>query len=229
MITFTELREQLGISQPALSRLIRDGLPVHRDGRRKMFDADEVARWLVDNGRATRKGAATVQPDDRYIARTRKECAAHFGVHLRTVADWLEDETFPGRAGTRGRRDGYFPLEEIEQWLMRRDADRANGPEVANTRDELYQLKLERGRYEFEQYKRNLISIEAVKSEVAKLIAIAKKILESMPFNAAAALPADLSPSVRDEIIRRWQAAVREVEQTLSETVAEEAWQERDD
>ena len=66
MLTFTQLREQLGLSQPALTKLIRDGLPHTLDGRTKLFDDQAVARWLLETGRATVEG----QEDRSKIART---------------------------------------------------------------------------------------------------------------------------------------------------------------
>lgn len=219
MLTFTQLREQLGLSQPALTKLINDGLPHTLDGRVKVFEGGEVARWLVDTGRAI-KAVADGDNAVSKIARTRRECADHFGVHLRTVADWLEDSSFPGRSGTRGHRDGHFPLEEIDKWLRSRDAVRSGGPDVANARDELYALRLERGRYEFEQYKQNLVTLDAVKSENEKLINTAKKILESMPEKAAAAIPEDMPADVRANLIERWRDCVYEIERTLSEAIA---------
>ena len=113
MLTFSELAEQLGLTRPALSALVRDGLPYTADKRRKLFDGDEVAAWLVANGHAERSPPAPT------VAVTREEAAQLLGVHLRTLAGWLRHGDFPGRAGDRGARNGYFPIEEIEAWRAR--------------------------------------------------------------------------------------------------------------
>lgn len=216
MITFTKLREQLEVSQPVLSRLVRDGMPHVSAGKRKLFDEAAVAEWLVENGLAT----VVESPGSGLVATTRDDVAKHFGVHVRTVAEWQTDETFPGRPGTRNLRDGCYPLDAIRDWLAKRDALRDGGPQVTTAREEFYALKLERSRYEFEEYKGSLTTVEEVKLEHERQIHVVKKILESMPDKAAKALPASTPASVRAKIVKRWKACVFEVERTLAEAIA---------
>lgn len=218
MITSTQLREKLGITQPALTQLVRDGLPCHEQGRKKLFDPAEVAQWLVDNERAV----IQEEPRAQAVARTRQECAEHFGVHLRTLATWLEDETFPGRAGTRGRRDGYFPLDEILTWIRERDATRVGGPrlELDKRRGELMDIKIRRETRIERKEAGELAPIADMVELVQRLTNAAKQILESIPDEAAKDLPEDLGDDVKARIVRRWRKRISEVERVISEAIA---------
>lgn len=225
MLTFTQLREQLGLSQPALTKLIRDGLPHTLDGRTKLFEDQAVARWLLETGRATVEG----QEDQSKIARTRRECADHFGVHLRTVADWLEDPTFPGRSGTRGMRDGFFPLEAIAEWMAKRDACRNGGPQVEGSelRDQLLAAKIKRetvrtarDELSLEEEQGRLATIESMAELVTRQINTAKTLLEALPDEAAKALPETIDPAMRAAVILRWRERVYETERMISEAIA---------
>jgi phage terminase Nu1 subunit (DNA packaging protein) len=225
MLSFTQLREQLQLSQPALTKLIRDGLPHQVDGRTKVFDSQAVAQWLVKTGRAVVEG----QEDASKIARTRRECADHFGVHLRTVADWLEDPTFPGKSGTRGLRDGYFPLEEIADWQAKRDALRAGGPQTdgCELRDQLLAVRIrrenvrtERDELSLEEEQGRLTTIDAMMELVTRQINIAKTLLEALPDEAAKSMPETIDASVRAAVVRRWRDRIYEAERVLSETIA---------
>lgn len=227
LLTFTELRGQLGITARSLSALVRDGLPHVVERRKKLFDAEAVIQWLLDTGRAE------IEPDPPRprIARTRRECADHFGVHLRTVADWLEDPTFPGRPGNRGQRDGFFPLEEIAEWIAARDAVRQGGPrvDVADRREELLAVRIqresvrtERDRLFLEEHAGRLTSIEAMAELVTRQIHTCKTLLESLPDRAARDLPPDLPAETRSAIVRRWRDAIYEAERILSEMMTDQ-------
>ena len=58
-----------------------------------------------------------VEKQDDLVLLTRDDVASYFGVHVRTVASWLCDPTFPGRPSDRGDRNGCFPVETIRLWL----------------------------------------------------------------------------------------------------------------
>ena len=234
MLTFTQLREQLGLSQPALTKLIREGMPHEIDGRAKVFDDPTVAKWLVDNGHAIVEG----QTEAPRIARTRRECADHFGVHIRTVADWLEDPTFPGRSGTRGLRDGMFPLEEIADWMAKRDACRNGGPQNdgSELRDQLLAVRIRRGSVQarreelsLEKDEGRLTTIDAMLELVTRQINTTKTQLESLPDAAAKVLPETIEPAVRSAVVRRWRDLIYEAERALSETLAGDTDQTTDE
>ena len=129
MISFSELAAKLGVTRPTITGWVRQGLPWHGNERRKQFEPQEVRDWLLH------AGIASTQPveaaiDNQPIARNRHEVANHFGVSMRTVADWLTDPSFPGRSGKPGRRDGFFPLTDIAAWW---NAKRGNTPGANHT------------------------------------------------------------------------------------------------
>lgn len=221
MITFTQLREQLGITQRALSNLIRDGLPCLAEGRRKVFEEEDVARWLLANNRAVLKEEEATKESPR-VARTRKECAEHFHVHLRTVADWLEEPGFPGRAGTRGRRDGHFPLDEIAAWIETRDALRNGGPrlDTPGLRDEMLSIKIQRERHRLAEEEGRLARIEDMVELVERLTNTAKRLLESLPDEAAKDLPEDLPAHTKTAVIKRLRRRIFDIERVVSEAIA---------
>jgi len=223
MISFTELRHQLGITQPALSRLVAAGLPHANNGKRKEFDAHTVARWLLDTGRAIPADSPDVDGPACAIARTRREVADHFGVNLRTVAEWIDDTTFPGRSGNRGRRDGYFPLDEIAEWIAVRDSLRRGGPRVDlsghDLRDEMLSLKIQRERRRLEQEEGELAPIADMIGLVARQISTAKQILDSLPEKAARALPESLPRKTRAAITERIRREIVAIEELLSEAM----------
>lgn len=221
MLSFTELREQLGITTRKLSQLVRDGMPHTMDGRRKMFDEDAVVQWLLDTGRAEIKE----DPPASRIARTRAECGQHFGVSVDSVAKWHHDPTFPGRPGNRGQRDGYYPLEEIEQWLAARPGG-AGGADPLGLRQQLLAVRLRREQRQDAVEAGEVASLDAIVSSLTRQIHTAKKVLESLPDRAARELPADLPAAVRSAVICRWRDGVYEAEQILSEVLADE---DRDD
>ena len=65
---------------------------------------------------ARQQSAAASSSQSRTIAKTRAEAAKILGVRVGAISDWMTDPTFPGKAGDRGRENGYFPIEEIQAW-----------------------------------------------------------------------------------------------------------------
>lgn len=220
MLSFTAVREQLDISQPVLTRLIRDGLPYTLNGRVKQFDEQAVARWLVDTGRAT-----VDEPAERIssVAVTRAECGRHFGVSVRAVAEWLLEDDFPGRAGRPGRQNGYFPLDEIEAWLRDRDATRDGGPESAvlpsQLRSKLLAVKIRREERRDSIEAGDLAPLSITIELVGRTIHIAKRLLETIPDEAAKMLPSTMPSDTKIAIIQQWRRRVYEVEDAIAEAI----------
>lgn len=214
-LTSTALRTQLGITQPALTRLIHEGLPYVAKGRTKMFDARAVTKWLLDTGRATLEG----QPDPAKIARTRRECADYFGVSTRCVSKWLEDPTFPGRSGTRGMRDGHFPLPAIIDWMQARDA---TGP-----RSELLKARIRRmdvqnaiAQHKLAERKSSLAPRDELVQAVRALMRQAVPILDQLMCDLLADAPADLSAADRRSLRSVLRGRITEAKKILGEAVA---------
>jgi phage terminase Nu1 subunit (DNA packaging protein) len=123
-LTTKDLCEQLSIDRRQLAAWIRGGLPWSGSKRRKQFDADAVARWLIDTGNAEPLNAPLLD-EEQQILRTVGQVAQHFNVSHNAVWKWL-NLGCPGRPGSRGKQEGFFSVPEIEAWL---DARRMTGPE----------------------------------------------------------------------------------------------------
>lgn len=121
MLTFTQLREKLNVSQPQLTEWIREGLPWEGTSRKKAFDPNQVRQWLLDNGkvREQQPPRGPIGP----VCHTRSEAARELGVAERTIATWCSYPDFPGKPGHRGRREGHYPIPEIRKWHARTFGD----------------------------------------------------------------------------------------------------------
>jgi hypothetical protein len=131
MLTAGELRKRFGFSADKLDRLIKQGLPVKGKGAKRQFDARKVAAWLKAQPKTERRKdgetAKTKPPAPQrsspeqspaITAATIAEAAGHLKVAPRTLAGWLTDPSFPGKAGSPGKADGYFPIAEIQRWHL---------------------------------------------------------------------------------------------------------------
>ena len=111
-----KLIADLGIDRKRLNEWIDLGVPFTRHPRtgRPEFDPAAVLGWLEKQG---------LLADD--LLGNRNEVANHFGVGLRTVANWLAD-------GCPGSKDYYDP-EKIQAWLDQRDAARSPARQASPT------------------------------------------------------------------------------------------------
>jgi len=221
MLSFTDLRERLGLTQPALTRLIQEGLPWHADEKRprqKRFDPAAVRQWLVEHGRVK------VDRDplaDQPIANTRAAAAAHFGVSIRTLSTWSLDPTFPGRAGGPGRRDGYFPLVEIAQWLE----GKPGGLEAIQDGQQTERVRLTKARADKAE-----IEVAKLQGELGDFAQIARffertihnavAVLQQMPDRVDNLLPPELPAAVRAAIRQTIDRTVHDTRTTLAELLA---------
>lgn len=58
-LTRPELAEQLGRSEVTIARWERDmALPVRRIGRKRIYDIDEIRRWIDGEAKLRRRGSA---------------------------------------------------------------------------------------------------------------------------------------------------------------------------
>ena len=115
VISKAELVEIFGVDDSTIDAWVGDGLPL---AGRDRFDDAVVEQWLLDTGRAGRT-SAPVLPESAGVLRTKAEVAKFFDVALRTVGEWLNEETFPGQSGSPGKRDGNFPIKEMVEWKKR--------------------------------------------------------------------------------------------------------------
>jgi len=201
-MTTQELLDALGIDRTTLRKWIDKGLPHKRKGRAYDFDADTVQAWLIAQGLATPAN----------VAATRDDVAAHFGVHVRTVAGWLA-------AGCPGR-PGYFDLDAITAW---RDANRpAPAPATDAAQARLLAAKADREELRLAKERSELIPIEIVTRLFARHISEAAAILDQLPDLCLAALPPDTPPETLAALRGRLVAAVDNARQSLADTLEAE-------
>lgn len=214
MINSTELRKLLGVSASQLRTLIGRGLPWqphHSDARRKQFDPRAVKQWLIEH--------EFVEPDAHEpILGTRVEASKYFGVAVRTVAEWLNDPTFPGRAGRPGRRDGYFPVWQIEAWLGDKRPNIATGDDdelttaARRARHQRTISEAELKAIDVAERKRQVADVEAMRRLYIQTHSLAKQ-----TFAQVWPRVRDLLPAMPAEKVDQIQDAV---EQSLQQTSA---------
>ncbi|MHB0955913.1 MAG: helix-turn-helix transcriptional regulator [Pirellulaceae bacterium] len=217
-LAFAELRDQLGIDTRTLRALMRAGLPHRVLEGAPMFDADESARWLIDTGRA----ASTAQPVPTtgvsQIARTQAECAKHFEVNPRTVANWLKEPGFPGRPGAPGTRTAYFPLQEIEEWLGSRVGE--HNQELAKLRLRRLDIAVQRAELELAAKTASLAPLAEMQAVVRGLTERTTPVLDNLVGDMLADAPS-LPATSRKSLERIFSGRIREVKQVLVETLAD--------
>ena len=48
-LTFQETQEFLGVSHQTVYKLMKDGLPSHKIGKKRVFFKDDLIRWIKDH------------------------------------------------------------------------------------------------------------------------------------------------------------------------------------
>jgi len=218
-MTFSELRQALGITAPALTRLVKAGLPWSGSTRRKQFDPVEVRAWLLAHGYAEPEPRPASPAAAGIICTTKDEAARALGVTSRTIGDWLTDPTFPGRSGRPGRQDGFFPIAEIQAWRDGRTSpegpdDSAHVERVRLTRGRADKVELEVGRLSG-----RLVEVDQVARFFARTTASAAAILEELPDRVEAGLPRKTAGKLRRLIRAAIARAVEDTRSALAELV----------
>jgi len=201
MISLAALKKELGVTSRTVQDWIDAGLPHTGKGPRQKFDTGKITDWLLATGRAS----------DSRIVTNISDVANHFGVSARTVSTWIVRDGFPGRSGTPGRQDGYFPLEEIDVWRKRELVSTAQASEINDDlkRERLWKLQLENAETES-----RLIDRDAVEQWVARKCALARQKLMQIEPTILSAIPLETDHRVKMTLaadIRRM------IDQTLSE------------
>lgn len=225
MLTSTQLRDKLKISQARLTRWLKQGLPSVIEGRQKKFDPAAVATWIREQGKAKQEAAAAPMPS--HIATTREEAARALNVSVRTLADWLKDPTFPGRPGSPGRQDGFFPLAEIAAWKQSRfggdGRSQADAGELAAKRARKLDLQNDLLQVEVEKSLGSILDAEEMASFLERHIGVAKTILEQLADKVDTRLPAKLDAKTRAVIRAAVDETVTESFNAVSESMREDA------
>lgn len=212
-----ELQAQLGITPAKLRELIKAGLPCAGRGRTRVFDAAAVEAWLLATGRAEKASSPA-----GIVARTKADAAQLLGVSVRVFSDWMTEPAFPGKAGSPGRRDGYFPIAEIESWRAARfgsdgrsgatdDGERA-------VRREMLEIDRDRKLAELERdILGTLIDAEETSRFIAFIVATARGILQELPDRLLGRMPSKMSAKLRKVVRKVTLAVVREALEQFAE------------
>lgn len=230
-LTAAELQAELAIDAKQLAAWVREGLPRTGRGKSARFDPAAVAAWLTEQGHAEPSAPAGDLPNPQppaAIATTRAEAALFLGVNLRTLAGWLTDPTFPGKAGSPGRTDGYFPLDQINAWRAARfgldHRSTAQTDETAAVKLKKALIEIDREQYEFEKELATILDFETIARANERGIATAKAQLEQLADMVDARLPAAAGRKTRKAIRR----AVLECVEAVCDTLADAAMGDTD-
>lgn len=235
MLTAPQLQKKLGITKRRLERWRKEGLPSRMKNRKRMFDPVVVAAWIEQNGKGRRetaglpvfeKGAG--ECGSRTVATTRNEAAQALGVSLRTLAEWLNDPSFPGKPGSPGRQDGYFPLAEITAWRQTKfggDGRSKGGDagQLAEKRARRLDLQNDLLQVEVEKSLGSILDAEEMAGFLERHVGVAKTILEQLADKVDTRLPAKLDTKTRAVIRAAVDETVTEAFNAVAETMRENA------
>lgn len=206
MLTRKQLAAELDCDVKEIDQMVEDGLPhTGKTKRSWKFDPDLAADWIAFNRAAV--------PQET-ICRTKAELANELNVNLRTVGNWLTDPTFPGKVGEPGKRNSYFPLLEIKQWLSRngKGNDASLGEAAMSFREKLNQL-------DYERRLGSLVDRQEVVNLFVRTHAIARQRLQGFVPRLVQLLPADTPEPVLLDFRERLQAEVDRFCQELGSTL----------
>jgi phage terminase Nu1 subunit (DNA packaging protein) len=238
-LTSKEVCRKLGIKYSTLVGWRKEGLPCARDKGQHLFQAEEIAAWLLARGKAQPKESPqpTSPPSTIWPVHTKRaECAQYFGVNTRTLSSWLEDPSFPGRSGGRGSSArGYFPAREIAIWL-RSNRKKARIPEDLATelggsqpesatavtptaRDRLVDVKTEQAMLELKKMQGRMIDAEEAAAFYQRTNSYAVTVLRQLPSRVLAALPSTIEEKTRTSIYETCQKVVSDCRSMIAELI----------
>lgn len=226
MLTSQQLCKKLGITKQRLDRWRREGLPSEMQGRRRMFDPAAVAEWIQQSGKAKREHQESAgEAGARTVATTKSEAAQALGVSLRTLGDWLNDPSFPGKAGAPGRQDGYFPLAEIAAWRISKfGADgrsRGDAGDLSELRARKLQLEIDQLQVEYEKACGSILDADETADFLERHVSVVKTVLEQLADKIETRLPADVPAKVKAKIRKVVDDTVTEACNAIAETTRE--------
>lgn len=216
-----ELQAELGVTPAKLRSLIKAGLPFKGKGRARHFELSAVEQWLLATGRAEKIAAPSPAG---VVARTTAEAAKLLDVSKRVFADWMTEPAFPGKPGSPGRRDGYFPIAEIEAWRAARfGSDSRSGSTDDGeraVRREMLEIDRDRKLAELERdVLGTLIDAEETTRFIEFVVATAKGVLQELPDRVLARMPSRLPAKLRRLIRKVVLSVARETLEHLTQLV----------
>lgn len=187
-------------------------MPAGRTGSRRKRQKNESAPQVVSSTRAL---------------------AAIYDVTPTVVRDkWLKAEGFPGVRGV-GRRGGRYVVEEVDRWLVARDATRNTGVASKAVKracerlgvslskggqigeggegDRAKKLRAERMLLELKLQREqgSLIDRIAVQKEVERVYTILLQTVRQLPNMLGEVLPVDMPVEIKADFVRRAEAQVK--------------------
>lgn len=240
MLTSQQLCKKLGITKKRLDRWRREGLPSAMRKGRRLFDPLAVAKWIEQHGKGKRENQgqgvfekAAGEAGARTVATTKNEAAQALGVSLRTLGDWLNDASFPGKAGSPGRQDGYFPLAEISAWRVAKlggdGRSRSDASELSELRARKLGLEIDQLQVEYEKACGSILDAEELAAFLERHIAVVKTVLEQLTDKVETRLPTSLHAKVRAKIRKAVDDTVTEACNTIAETMQDGARNQDDE
>lgn len=226
MLSAAQLKKKLGLSATRLARLIKQGLPCKGKGAKRKFNPMAVAAWLKQHGHAIeiQNSEFRIQNAADQVARTIAEAALLLDVAPRTLAQWQTDATFPGQAGTPGRRDGYYPIAAIRTWhLATHGAQSRHGAsdaELAAVKRLKAQIECDRDQVDLERELGTIHDTAAEERLIRRQIATAKALLEEMADKVQSRLPSKVPPAVRQRIRQAIEEVLAETLNAIAELAA---------
>lgn len=227
MLTAPQLQKKLGITKKRLDRWRKEGLPSELQGRKRLFDPAAVAAWIEQSGKGKRESQDAGEAGAGTIATTRSEASQALGVSLRTLAEWLTDPTFPGKPGSPGRQDGYFPLAEITAWRQAKlggdGRSKSDAGELAELRARKLKLEIDQLQVEYEKLCGTILDAEETAAFLERHIAVVKTVLEQLADKVETRLPASVPAKVRAKVRKAVDDTVTEACNAIAETQREQA------
>lgn len=234
-LTAKDVCRKLGIKAGTLTGWRKEGLPCRKEKGQFLFQAEEIAAWLLARGKAAPKEGPAPPQTIWPVHIKRAECARYFGVNTRTLSAWLEDPSFPGRSGGQGSHArGYFPSKEIAIWLKANKkkaripddlaADISGGqPEPATVtptaRDRLVDVKTEQAMLELKKMQGRMIDAEEAAAFYQRTNSYAVTVLRQLPSRVLAALPSSIDEKTRTNIYATCQKVVNDCRAMVAELI----------
>lgn len=178
-----ELIEYLKIDEPTLRKWLKEGLPRTRRGRADEFDRAEILEW-----RLTEQG----------IAKTLGQVAKHFGVKPREVDRWVA-AGMPGVPGNSAI-PGHLDLMEIAAWLEENELNIKRDKEPSGPRARLLEIETRTKELRYQQLAGEVVELDPISRVTVRHIHEAKAVLERIPDEVLAVLPAKTPARVRRAI-----------------------------
>lgn len=152
------------------------------------------------------------------MCRTYAELCNAIGRPQRVVQRWATEPGFPGTPGTPGRRDGYFPVDEIQAWSEARFSRiDTRDAELQEAKKRLALLEIQEQELDARRRLGQLLDFSEVSAFYESCVVNAKAVLGQIPDEVLSMLPAQLSDEVRNDIFRK---VSRRIDDSLAEVAA---------